>query len=105
MEKKKNEFGAIIKKHENPNAGFIDFPFDVRKEFSGRSRVIVKALIEGVSRAGSPVKMSGDNQCRQRPHSITERSFQAYNLNVKCAAAGGSENSQPQRQIHFCSSC
>ena len=105
MDKKKNEFGAIIKKHENSNAGFIDYPFDVRKRISGRSRLIGKALIEGVSWAGSLVKMSGDNQYRQTPHSSTPRSFQAYNFNVKCTAAGGAKNSQPQRQIHFRSSC
>lgn len=59
MPAKKFEFDALIKKHETLNSGFIDFPYDVRKEF-GKGRVKVKALIDGVEYHGSLVKMGGD---------------------------------------------
>lgn len=59
MPAKMFEFDALIKKHETLNSGFIDFPYDVRKEF-GKGRVKVKALIDGVEYHGSLVKMGGD---------------------------------------------
>ncbi|MFZ2287412.1 MAG: DUF1905 domain-containing protein [Bacteroidales bacterium] len=60
MVKKKFEFDALMKKHESLNAGFIDFPYDVRNGFGGKSRVKVKALIDGFPYAGSLVKMGGN---------------------------------------------
>lgn len=56
---KKYEFEALINKHENLNSGFIEFPYDVKKEF-GKGRVKVKALIDGYEYHGSLVKMGGD---------------------------------------------
>lgn len=56
---KKYEFEALINKHESLNSGFIEFPYDVRKEF-GKGRVKVKALIDGYEYHGSLVKMGGD---------------------------------------------
>lgn len=56
---KKFEFDAVIKKHEKLNAGYIDFPYDVKKEF-GKSRVKVKAHLEGKLYRGSLVKMGGE---------------------------------------------
>jgi hypothetical protein len=57
MGKRKYEFDAIINKHEKVNAGFIEFPYDVKKEFNGKSRVKVKAVIDGFHYQGSLVKM------------------------------------------------
>jgi len=60
MPAKKFEFNALIKKHETLNSGFIEFPYDVMKEF-GKGRVKVKALIDGFEYHGSLVKMGGDS--------------------------------------------
>jgi len=60
MPAKKFEFDALIKKHETLNSGFIEFPYDVMKEF-GKGRVKVKALIDGFEYHGSLVKMGGDS--------------------------------------------
>lgn len=59
MSHKEYKFDAIIKKHESLNSGFIEFPYDVKKEF-GKGRVKVKALIDGFEYHGSLVKMGGD---------------------------------------------
>lgn len=55
----KFEFDALIHKHGDIDAAYIDFPFDVKKEF-GKGRVKVKALIDGFIYRGSLVKMGGD---------------------------------------------
>ena len=60
MTAKKYEFDALIRKNDRVNSGYIDFPFDVRKEFGGKGRVKVKALIDGHPYRGSLVKMGGD---------------------------------------------
>jgi bifunctional DNA-binding transcriptional regulator/antitoxin component of YhaV-PrlF toxin-antitoxin module len=60
MTAKKYEFDALIRKNDRVNSGYIDFPFDVRKEFGGKGRVKVKALIDGHMYQGSLVKMGGD---------------------------------------------
>lgn len=60
MAAKKYEFDALIRRNEKVNSGYIDFPFDVRKEFGGKGRVKVKALIDGCLYRGSLVKMGGD---------------------------------------------
>jgi hypothetical protein len=60
MEKKSYEFDAVIQKHERVNAGYIDFPYDVKSEFNGRNRVKVISLIDGYTYRGSLVKMGGD---------------------------------------------
>lgn len=59
MSERKYEFDALIKKHEQLNSGFIEFPYDVQKEF-GKGRVKVKAVIDGFLYQGSLVKMGGD---------------------------------------------
>lgn len=56
---KKYEFDAEILKHPMLNSGYIEFPYDVKKEF-GKGRVKVKALIDGVPYLGSLVKMGGE---------------------------------------------
>lgn len=56
---KNYEFDAMIQKHESLNSGFIEFPYDVKKEF-GKGRVKVRAVIDGYEYHGSLVKMGGD---------------------------------------------
>ena len=46
MSDKKFEFNAEIKKHPSLNSGYIEFPYDVKKEF-GKGRVKVKSWIDG----------------------------------------------------------
>ncbi|MDY0098136.1 MAG: YdeI/OmpD-associated family protein [Bacteroidales bacterium] len=53
------EFDAVIEKHENINAGYIEFPYDVKEVFNGRGRVKVKAFIDGFPYSGSLVRMGG----------------------------------------------
>lgn len=60
MAVKKYEFDALIRSNDKVNSGYIDFPFDVSKEFGGKGRVKVKALIDGCLYRGSLVKMGGD---------------------------------------------
>ena len=60
MAGKKYEFDALIRSNDKGNAGYIDFPFDVSKEFGGKGRVKIKALIDGCLYRGSLVKMGGD---------------------------------------------
>ena len=59
MANKKYEFDAVINKHPKLNAGFIEFPYDVKKEF-GNGRVKVKALLDGHFYQGSLVNMGGE---------------------------------------------
>lgn len=51
------QFTSEIKRFDLQNAGFIEFPFDVEQEFGVKSRVKVKAKIDGVEYRGSLVKM------------------------------------------------
>lgn len=50
-------FKALILKHDNPDAAYIEFPYDVQKEFGKKSQVKVKALFDGYEYRGSMVKM------------------------------------------------
>jgi hypothetical protein len=61
MENRLFEFDAEIKKHPDLNAGFIEFPHDVRKEFGGKSRVKVKAVLDNFIYRGLLVKMAGES--------------------------------------------
>lgn len=60
MISKKYEFTAIMKKHEKVDSGYIEFPYDVKKEFNGKSRIKIKALIDGVPYRGSLVNMGSE---------------------------------------------
>jgi len=53
---KKYEFDAIIQKVEDMDAAYIEFPYDVRKEF-GKGRVKVRATFDGAEYDGSLVRM------------------------------------------------
>lgn len=56
MNKKIYEFDAEIKKVPDIDGAYIEFPFDVRKEF-GKGRVKVHAEFNGIEYDGSLVKM------------------------------------------------
>ncbi|HEY9062481.1 MAG TPA: YdeI/OmpD-associated family protein [Pseudobacteroides sp.] len=54
---KKYEFEAEIIKHETLNSGYIEFPYDVEKEFGVKGQVKVKAYFDGYEYRGSLAKM------------------------------------------------
>ena len=61
MEQKKvYEFDALIKKVPDIDGAYVDFPFDVKKEFN-KGRVKVIATFDGVEYQGSLVKMKTPN--------------------------------------------
>lgn len=54
---KKYRFEAVILKPEHVDSGFVEFPFDVHKEFGKNGQVKVKAYFDGFEYRGSLVKM------------------------------------------------
>lgn len=56
MNPKIYEFDAVLLKVEGVDGAYIEFPYDVRKEF-GKGRVKVHATFEGESYDGSLVRM------------------------------------------------
>jgi hypothetical protein len=75
MSNRKYEFDAVINKHPKLNAGFIEFPYDVKKEF-GKSRVKVRALLDGHLYHGSLVNMGGTRHwlgITQEVRKVTEK--------------------------------
>ena len=54
---KEYKFKAVIIKHETLDSGFIEFPYDVQKEFGRKGQVKVKAYFDGFEYRGSLVKM------------------------------------------------
>lgn len=50
------EFKAVLLQNGNMDAGYIEIPFDVEKEY-GTKRVKVKAFLNGVEYRGSIVRM------------------------------------------------
>ncbi len=57
MSSKKYEFDAIILKHEDIDAAYVEFPFDVETEFRVKGHVKVKAWFDDVPYRGSLAKM------------------------------------------------
>ncbi len=55
------EFDGKLKKHENLDATFIEFPYDVEKEFGTRGQVKIRVRFDGVEYRGSLAKMG--HQC------------------------------------------
>ena len=51
------EFDALVKKHENLDAVFVEFPYDVEREFGMRGQVKVAATFDGFEYRGSLVRM------------------------------------------------
>lgn len=56
MNEKLYEFDAIILKVPDIDGAYVEFPYDVRKEF-GKGRVKVYATFDGVPYEGSLVRM------------------------------------------------
>lgn len=54
---KKYEFTAEILKTPGVNSGYIEFPYNVQKEFGTKGRVAVKAYFDGYEYRGSLVTM------------------------------------------------
>ncbi|MBL4937684.1 DUF1905 domain-containing protein [Clostridium sp. YIM B02515] len=57
------EFDAVIKKHDEMDAAFIEFPFDAEKEFKTKGQVKVKASFDGYQYRGSLAKMGHYCHC------------------------------------------
>lgn len=51
------EFDDVIQKHSDIDAAYIEFPFDVEKEFGTKGQVKVLATFDGYEYRGSLVKM------------------------------------------------
>lgn len=45
---KEYEFDAVLLKHEGMNATFVEFPYDVEKEFGVKEQVKVHAMFDRV---------------------------------------------------------
>ena len=56
MNARRYEFDALLRRVDDMDAAYVEFPFDVRKEF-GKGRVKVHALFDGVPYEGSLVRM------------------------------------------------
>ena len=56
MNTKIYEFDAVIQKVPDKDGAYIEFPYDVKKEF-GKGRVKVTAIFDGVVYQGSLVRM------------------------------------------------
>ncbi len=52
MNMKRYEFDAVIKKVPNIDGAYVDFPYDVKKEFN-KGRVKVIATFDGIEYLGS----------------------------------------------------
>ena len=54
------EFEAVIIKHPEMDAAYIEIPFDVKEEF-GKGRVLVHATFDGEAYDGQVVRMKTPN--------------------------------------------
>lgn len=54
---KEYEFDAVLLKHGGMNATFVEFPYDVEKEFGVKGQVKVQLTFDGVPYRGSLAKM------------------------------------------------
>lgn len=57
------EFDAVIQKHESMDAAYIEFPYDVEKEFGVKGQVKVWATFDGHEYRGSLAKMGLPVHC------------------------------------------
>lgn len=60
MNDKIYEFDAVIQKVDGIDGAYIEFPYDVKKEF-GKGRVLVRATFDGYPYDGSLVRMKTVN--------------------------------------------
>lgn len=51
------EFDAVIHKHEDINAAYIEFPYNVKEEFGTEAQIKVRARFDGYEYQGSLAKM------------------------------------------------
>lgn len=58
---KKYEYDAVIQKVPEIDGAYVEFPYDIRKEF-GRGRVKVRAWFDGAAYDGSIVNMGVKNE-------------------------------------------
>lgn len=63
MQVKMYEFDAAIKKRDSIDATFVEFPYDVEKEFGTKGQVKVKATFDGYEYRGSLAKMGHHCHC------------------------------------------
>ncbi|MCX7749561.1 MAG: YdeI/OmpD-associated family protein [Clostridia bacterium] len=56
-------FDTILKKHENMDAAYIEFPYDVEKEFGTKGQVKVSVTFDGYAYKGSLAKMGLPRHC------------------------------------------
>lgn len=61
LKMKEYKFDALIQKNEKMDAAYVEFPFDVQKEFGKKGQIRVKAFFDGIEYRGSLVKMGGNN--------------------------------------------
>jgi hypothetical protein len=54
---KEYEFDAVLIKHKDMNAAFIEFPYGVENEFGKKGQVKVQVTFDGVEYRGSLAKM------------------------------------------------
>lgn len=54
---KRYEFDAVLQKHDTIDATYIEFPYDVEKEFGVKGQVKVQAAFDGYEYQGSLAKM------------------------------------------------
>lgn len=60
MDVKVYEFDALIIKHEGIDGAYIEFPYDVNKEFGTKGQVKVNAAFDGYEYRGSLANMGYD---------------------------------------------
>lgn len=60
---KEYEFDAVILKHDSMDAAFIEFPYNVEKEFGTKGQVKVKATFDDYEYRGSLAKMGHHCHC------------------------------------------
>jgi hypothetical protein len=66
-------FEAEIKKHPELNAAFVEFPYNVEKEFGKKGQVKVLATFDGFEYRGSMVKMKSDCHWIGLTHEVREK--------------------------------
>jgi len=57
------EFDAVIKKQEDIDGAYIEFPYNVEEEFGVKGQVKVKVTFDGYEYQGSLVKMDHPSHC------------------------------------------
>jgi hypothetical protein len=69
----KLEFDAVLEKHENRNAAYIKFPYNVQEVYGAKGQVKVKAWIDGVFYRGSLAAMGYRFHCLGVTQSIRKQ--------------------------------